>query len=74
MEFLTPFIKPREIRIKLSGSTIRNEYDDKSKVYHDSLQLHNDSSVSGNKLASGGKKNVNILTELCDNNVNDLIV
>lgn len=49
MEFLTPFIKPREIRIKLAGSTIKNEYDDKSKPYHESL-IHSDTSAASNKL------------------------
>ncbi|KAJ6648578.1 Transcription factor Adf-1 [Pseudolycoriella hygida] len=36
MEFLTPFIKPREIRIKLSNSTVKTEIDEKSR-YDESL-------------------------------------
>lgn len=50
MEFLTPFIKPREIRIKLAASNIKNEYDDKSKSFHDTL-LHTDTSAANNKLS-----------------------
>lgn len=51
MEFLTPFIKPREIRIKPPGSNIKHEYDDKSKSYHESL-LHTDASTASQKLVS----------------------
>ncbi|XP_037025418.1 transcription factor Adf-1 [Bradysia coprophila] len=51
MEFLTPFIKPREIRIKLAGSNIKNEYDDRSKSYQNT-SLHTDTTVTGNKLVS----------------------
>lgn len=51
MEFLTPYIKPREIRIKLAASNIKNEFDIKPKMYDDSL-LDAETSTASNKLST----------------------
>lgn len=57
MEFLTPYIKPREIRINIKN--IKNEFDGKAKPYQDSI-LHTESSTASNKLPNdecGGNTN-----------------
>lgn len=51
MEFLTSYIKPREIRMKLSAADNKNEFLVTPKPYHESL-LDTDTAATSNKLAN----------------------